>query len=77
MRKLKSLFLDHPSSVDESYFGHMAFALRFCAMLTLAAGAALIHAIFPFLCERTASTIVKNLYEKTHTRMPSADPEHV
>ena len=70
MRTLKSLFLDHPTAVEESYLGHMAFALRFFAALTVAAGAALLHAFLPFLCERTASRIVKNLYEQTHTRMP-------
>ena len=62
------LFLEHPRSVDESYGAHALFALRFAGMLTVAAGAALIHAVLPFACEKTASRIVENLYHKTHTR---------
>ena len=65
---MKSLFLTHPQSVDESYAEHMAFAGRFSAVLFLAAGAALVHAVLPFLFEKTASRIVARLYERTHNR---------
>lgn len=66
--KINSLFLDHPRSVGESYFQHTGFALWFAGQLALAALAALCHAILPFTCEKTASTIVKRLYERTHNR---------
>jgi hypothetical protein len=46
----------------------MAFAGRFSFKLFCAAFAALIHAILPFLFEKTASTIVRQLYERTHNR---------
>ncbi|MGH1577124.1 DUF6356 family protein [Planktotalea sp.] len=65
---LDRLFMDHPRSVDESYFEHLAFAMKFSALLALAAGAALIHAIVPALCEKTASGIVADLYARTHNR---------
>ncbi|MBT8409759.1 MAG: hypothetical protein KJN93_09050 [Alphaproteobacteria bacterium] len=68
MQRLKTLFTDHPASVDESYLQHLAFAMRFSAMLMLAAGAALVHAVFPFLCSKTASRIVARLYDRTHDR---------
>lgn len=61
-------FTDHPSSVDETYLQHMAFALSFFGMLALAAGAALVHAVLPFLCEKTASRIIAKLYARTHNR---------
>ena len=77
MQTLSSLFTEHPKAVDETYFGHMRFALGFATQLTLAALAALTHAIFPFLCERTASDIIKRLHAKTHNRMPEALSEHV
>jgi hypothetical protein len=70
--RLARLFLDHPESVHESYFGHMAFAAWFSSRLFLAAGAALIHALLPFLFETTASRIVRELYERTHSRRPKA-----
>ncbi len=65
---MKSLFITHPQSVDESYVEHMAFAGRFSAVLFLAAGAALVHALLPFLFEKTASRMIAQLYERTHNR---------
>ena len=70
MEAVTRLFTTHPHSVDESYFQHMAFAAKFSGLLFLAAFAALIHAILPFLCERTASRIVARLYDRTHNRGP-------
>ena len=66
--KITRLFTEHPASVNESYFQHMAFAGKFAFTLFAAAFAALIHAILPFLFEKTASTIVAKLYAKTHKR---------
>ena len=67
---LTKLFTDHPASVDETYFGHMAFAAWFAARLFMAAGAALVHAVLPFMFETTASRIVRELYERTSNRKP-------
>ena len=64
----RQLFLDHPASVEESFFEHMGFALKFAGLLFLAACAALVHAFIPALCERTASRIVGELYARTHNR---------
>ncbi|HEY6632137.1 MAG TPA: DUF6356 family protein, partial [Rhizobiaceae bacterium] len=67
---VSKLFTDHPASVNETYVGHMAFAAWFASRLFLAGGAALIHAILPFLFETTASSIVRELYERTSKRKP-------
>jgi hypothetical protein len=66
--RIAQLFTAHPSSVDESYFEHMAFAAWFSSRLMLAAGAALVHALLPFMFEKTASGIIRQLYERTHNR---------
>ncbi len=66
--RIARLFIDHPASVDETYLGHMAFALWFAAKLFLAASAALVHAVLPFLCQTTASSIIRELYERNHNR---------
>lgn len=58
---INRLFLAHPATVNESYFGHMRFAFGFAFWLAVAAGAALIHAIIPALCETTASRILHRL----------------
>lgn len=65
---INRIFLDHPGSVDESYFEHAAFAAKFSGKLFLAAGAAAVHAVIPCLFEKTASRITAELYAKTHNR---------
>lgn len=67
-------FLHHPRSVNETYFAHMGFALWFASRLATAAGAALIHAIIPSCCEKTASTIIAELYERTRYRGTDETP---
>lgn len=63
-----TLFLEHPASVNESYFGHMRFALGFAFWLGVAALAALIHALVPAVCETTASRILKRLHARIESR---------
>lgn len=67
---IAKLFLDHPRSIGETYFGHMSFAGWFAGKLLVAAGAAVVHAVIPCLFERTASQAVKELYERTQHRAP-------
>lgn len=70
------LFHDHPASVDETYFEHMRFAAWFSSRLLMAGGAALAHAVFPFLFETTASGIIRQLHARIEGR--GATPgEHV
>ena len=65
---INRIFLDHPADVDETFFEHMTFATRFSGKLFLAGGAALVHAVIPCLFKKTASTIIAELYAKTHNR---------
>ncbi|NRB01518.1 MAG: hypothetical protein HRU32_17205 [Rhodobacteraceae bacterium] len=65
---IEKYFLEHPRSVDESYLEHAAFAGRFSFQLFCAAFAALVHAILPFMFEKTASRMVADLYARTHNR---------
>ena len=69
---LSRLFTEHPASVDESYFEHFRFAMWFAGWLALAAGAALVHAILPFMFEKTASQIIARLYHRTQNRAAPA-----
>ncbi|QIE54926.1 hypothetical protein G5B40_05360 [Pikeienuella piscinae] len=68
MDRITTLFTAHPASVDESFGEHFLFATRFSGLLFAAAGAALVHAILPFLFQKTASQIVAKLYDRTHNR---------
>lgn len=65
---ISRVFLEHPKSVDETYFQHFRFAMRFSFSLFYAAFAALLHAFIPLACEKTASTKIAELYERTHSR---------
>jgi len=74
-------FTEHPATVGESYGEHMAMAGSFAARLFVAAAACAIHAVLPFLFQRTGSTIIAELHERMvvnrsrHAR--SAHPEPV
>lgn len=70
---LKSAFLEHPRAVKETYAQHMVFALRFSGRLFLAAMAALVHAVFPFLFEKTASRMIAAMYAQTSNRSVALD----
>ena len=54
-------FTKHPSSVNETYFEHMWCACKFFIKLQLLSFVALIHSVFPFLFEFTASRGIKKL----------------
>ena len=57
-------FTEHPRSVGENYWEHMAASLTFAATMLLGAGAALVHSVFPFLLVKTGSRIVTRLHER-------------
>jgi hypothetical protein len=57
------LFLDHPRSVGETYFEHLAAATRFGSRMVVAGVACLLHGIFPFLFVKTGSTTVRSLHD--------------
>ena len=65
---LKKLFINHPSTVNESYGEHFFFATSFAFWLAYAAFAALIHALVPALFETTAGRVINRLHDRVHKR---------
>lgn len=65
---IAAVFLDHPATVNETYLGHMRFALGFGFWLAVAALAALVHAFIPALCQTTASRILTRLTARMSAR---------
>ena len=61
---LKALFCDHPASVDETYTEHMAAAGGFALRLFVASIVCTVHAILPFLFEKTGSAMVEGLHDR-------------
>ena len=55
-------FTQHLTSVNESYFQHFKHAMRFALTLALAGLVCLIHAILPFLFEKTGSKLINRLH---------------
>lgn len=57
-------FLDHPRSVDETYFQHLQVAAGFGTRMFLASLACLIHALVPGLFVRTGSVAIAELHDR-------------
>lgn len=68
MNTLINAFVRHPQSVGESYGEHAMFAGRFGFTLLLASMAALVHAVLPFMFEKTASKMVMRLHDRINNR---------
>ena len=64
---LSRLFTEHPASVGETYFQHLISAGSFTVRLVLAAGACLVHAVLPFMFEKTGSRIITDLHQRMVT----------
>lgn len=61
IRALKSLFVDHPREVGESYLHHAGVATRMGMRLARLSGCAFIHAVTPGLHKTTVSSEIKRM----------------
>ena len=61
-----TLFTAHPTSVGETWSQHARFAFSAAGTLAVAAMAAAVHAVLPFLCQTTASRAVDRLHARIH-----------
>lgn len=68
MKQIVKAFTEHPDSVGETYLGHLQTAIGFSFHLLIAGTACLIHAVFPFLMQRTASNMVARLQNRMISR---------
>jgi len=64
----RRLFLSHPQQAGESYLQHQRVALSFAWPLLGAGLAAIVHAVVPGLCERTAGDIIRKLHGRLEKR---------
>ena len=74
-----SFLTRHLQSVDETYFEHFGQALRFSITLAVAAVVCLVHALLPFLFERTGSQLIDRLHDRmvVNRRRKSVADDHV
>lgn len=68
IRAFTRIFINHPQSVDETYFEHMRFAGWFAARLLMAGAAAIIHAVIPCRFEKTASRMISQMHARLTSR---------
>lgn len=59
---LPKKFTEHPATVDETYFEHMAFAAGMSARLLKAAWCCAVHAVMPWRHCSTGSTAIKEMH---------------
>lgn len=69
------LFLDHPTSVGETYWEHFAVAFGFGSRLVAAGAACFVHGLLPFLFTTTGSTQVRQLHARMSLRGPRSGPD--
>ncbi len=62
-------FTAHPHAVGESYIQHFSVALSYAGRLFAAAFCALVHAILPFMFEKTASGMLRKMVADMDRRM--------
>lgn len=65
--EMRRAFTEHPASVGETYGEHMRVSLGFARTLAVAAGAALVHAVVPSMCTKSASTRIRAMHETIST----------
>ena len=61
---IRRLFLDHPASVGENYLEHAGVASGFGLRMIAGGLGALVHAVFPALCQTTGSSTVAALHAR-------------
>lgn len=64
---LKTLFTDHPATVDETFGEHFVMASGFGWKMFIGAMACFVHAVFPFCCVKTGSGIITQLHGRMVT----------
>ncbi len=64
---VSKLFTDHPATVGETYWQHLGSAWGFSWRMMAASLACLVHALLPFLFERTGSRAITLLYDRMVT----------
>jgi hypothetical protein len=64
MSLLRSLFTEHPASVDETYLQHCISALSFGTKMVVAGVACMVHGLLPALFVTRGSDTICALHER-------------
>jgi hypothetical protein len=64
MSLFRSLFVDHPASVDETYLEHFISAVSFGTTMIVAGVACMVHALLPAVFVTRGSDTIYALHER-------------
>ena len=67
-QRLHTLFTAYPHEHHTTYTKHAVQALRKAILLGKGAIGLCIHSVFPFLCQKTGTDTVDQLYEEIHPK---------
>ncbi len=70
---MDNFFTKHPHQIGESYFQHLKFAGAFGLNMLVGGFACILHAIFPFVFEKTGSNKLLSMTRNFVERMPKVD----
>lgn len=75
-RGIRAAFTAHPATVGESYGEHFVTAMSFSLSLFRAAFVCAVHAVLPFLFEKTGSECITDLHCRmvTHRDRRTVEP---
>ena len=65
---MRNVFTEHPNEVGETYIQHGTQAIRYSFTFFLLFFVSLIHAIFPFWFEKTASCVIQEMSDHIKER---------
>jgi len=68
MSFFRSLFIEHPASVEETYAEHLVTALGFGTRMVVAGLACMVHGLLPAVFVTRGSDTVRALHERMATR---------
>jgi hypothetical protein len=64
MSLFRSLFIEHPASVDETYLQHFTSALSFGTKMIVAGVACMVHGVLPAVFVSRGSDTIRSLHER-------------
>lgn len=64
MSLFRSLFIEHPASVGETYLQHCASAFGFGARMIFAGAACMVHGVLPALFVTRGSDAIRTLHDR-------------
>jgi len=74
---VEKAFTEHPESTGETYLQHLWFTTKMAGRFVYTSLVIVFHGLFPFLCVRTASNQIEQVYRIMKTRIPVKRREEI